>query len=152
MAFLLPLSYPVLNQLLCSRQDFREAVVVPGTDCPYPVHPIYCTLFPVMPDPIRHPPCRRTPHAIDYDRLLDIVPHQIQWQTSPMNALEVTNKKMRLPLFRPAGRERGLGGVSGGETVENSPWMPDLVGHDGWGGCLVKSGMTGGVDARSSRA
>ena len=76
-----------------------------------------------------------------YNRLSELLPHQIQSQPIPVIPDPARKNQMRLPLFRPAGRERGLGGVSGGKGSK-------VKSH----GCPVKPGMTRGVDARSSRA
>jgi hypothetical protein len=74
-----------------------------------------------MPDLIGHPPYRANPHTIHYDYLPELVQYLIGWQPFPVNTAEFTKNKMELPLFRPAGRERGLGGVSGGKSEGKSP-------------------------------
>jgi hypothetical protein len=98
------------------RHDVEETVVVNG---------VRCAAAGWMPDRVGHDRQERAVDGVDgigtvgtrdYDSLSEILPQNKQWRPIPVMPVPERQDQMRLPLFRPAGRERGLGGVSGGKS------------------------------------
>ncbi len=72
-----------------------------------------------------------------YNCLCELLPHKKPSKPVSVIPNPARKNQMELPLFRPAGRERGLGGVSGGKGSKSKR-------H----GCPVRSGMTRGVNSQ----